>query len=119
MSDHELDKFTVSYIETALWAEGYGLEYDEDWIDENDLKEIISDCKDFQEQAHELIEGHEIQASHDFYLTRNGHGSGFWDGDWPEEDGEKLTEISKSYGAHQAFLADDMADDFDTIYFHS
>ena len=21
-------------------------------------------------------------AGHDFWLTRNGHGAGFWDGDW-------------------------------------
>jgi len=36
----------------------------------------------------------EAQAGHDFWLTRNGHGAGFWDGDWPET-GDALTEASK------------------------
>ncbi len=37
------------------------------------------------------------QLGHDFWLTRNGHGAGFWDGkdnnEWSLEDGDKLTEI--------------------------
>lgn len=33
----------------------------------------------------------------DFHFTRNGHGAGFWDGDWGE-DGKVLAEMSKPYG---------------------
>lgn len=25
-------------------------------------------------------------AGHDLWLTRNGHGAGFWDGDWRDHD---------------------------------
>jgi hypothetical protein len=38
---------------------------------------------------------------HDFFLTRNGHGAGFWDGDY--KNGEKLTEIAKSFGEDSGF----------------
>ncbi len=31
----------------------------------------------------------------DLYLTAAGHGAGFWDGDWSDEAGDKLTEIAK------------------------
>lgn len=43
---------------------------------------------------------------YDFYLTRNGHGAGFWDrglgelGDW-------LTGIAKPYGAASVYVGDD------------
>jgi hypothetical protein len=36
------------------------------------------------------------QAGHDFWLTQNGHGAGFWDGDWPTY-GEQFTKLSKCY----------------------
>ena len=37
------------------------------------------------------------QAGHDFWLTRNGHGAGFWDGDW-QKYGEMFTKIAQSFG---------------------
>lgn len=36
------------------------------------------------------------QAGHDFWLTTQGHGAGFWDGDWPVY-GDMLTKLSKCY----------------------
>jgi hypothetical protein len=46
-------------------------------------------------------------AGHDFALTRNGHGAGFWDGDLPEELGERLTEASETSGAVELYLGED------------
>jgi hypothetical protein len=37
-------------------------------------------------------------AAHDWILTREGCGCGFWDGDWEKNMGEKLTELSKTFG---------------------
>lgn len=48
-----------------------------------------------------------LQAMHDFFLTRNGHGAGFWDGDWPEAEGKILTAVSKSFGESQPYVGDD------------
>ena len=45
-------------------------------------------------------------AGHDFWLTRNGHGAGFWDrglGDL----GERLTALCKTYGEKDPYVGDD------------
>jgi hypothetical protein len=36
-------------------------------------------------------------AGHDFWLTRERHGAGFWDGDWTH--GDELTKIAHSFGS--------------------
>lgn len=41
------------------------------------------------------------QAGHDFHLTRNGHGCGFWDGDWPEPQGTVLTSWANTFGTSE------------------
>lgn len=76
---------------------------------------IADDCARFQALAADLIphgcrRNNEYsdyqQAGHDFWLTRNGHGCGFWDGDWPEV-GDKLTAIAKQFPEVTAYLGDD------------
>ena len=47
------------------------------------------------------------QAGHDFWLTRNHHGAGFWDGDWPAPYDQLLTVGAESYGEFQTYLGDD------------
>ena len=47
------------------------------------------------------------QAGHDFWLTRNGHGAGFWDGDWSDNYAEMFTKGSKGYGQVDVFKGDD------------
>lgn len=44
---------------------------------------------------------------HDFWLTRNGHGSGFFDGDYEYLLGELLTDIAQSSGESYLYLGDD------------
>jgi hypothetical protein len=79
------------------------------------MEQIKVDCAEFQRLAGGLIPGgcnrsneySELeQAGHDFWLTRNLHGAGFWDGDWPEV-GDKLTAISEQFGELWAYLGDD------------
>ena len=38
------------------------------------------------------------QFGHDLWLTQNGHGSGFWDGDWDDEFGNVMTSYAHSVG---------------------
>lgn len=78
------------------------------------LASILADCAQFQatdayrkvreaednEELGDLFEtdgGVSSQAGHDFWLTRNGHGAGFWDGDWPEPHGEALCGVAESF----------------------
>jgi len=47
-------------------------------------------------------------AAHDFMLTRNGHGTGFWDnGRWQEPWGNQLAELAESFGEFYAYLSED------------
>jgi len=47
------------------------------------------------------------KAAHDFILTRNGHGAGFWDGDWCQPWGDKLTELCRKFGELNCYVGDD------------
>jgi hypothetical protein len=85
-----------------------------DWsysdIDAKSLKEIIADCEGFMDECAEadidLEEDWGLEeAGHDFWLTRNGHGAGFWDRG-KGGLGNKLTEMAKAYGSVRAVIAD-------------
>jgi hypothetical protein len=46
-------------------------------------------------------------AGHDAWLTRQGHGSGFWNGDWPNGIAEGLDRLAKEFGEFSLYLGDD------------
>lgn len=69
------------------------------------LDAIVADCAKFQSD-NDLSEGRIERAGYDFWLTRNYHGSGFWDGDWPLT-GDTLTAASKDYGTFNLYVGDD------------
>lgn len=103
----KLDEFTQGYITAMLWIEndpdtGKPLDKNADLtLSQSALQKISEDCKVFQEKAGDLIAGRENDAGHDFWLTRRGHGCGFWETpDWPEADGEVLTNLAKEFGEH-------------------
>ncbi len=82
------------------------------------LASVVEDCAAFQRAAADHIAAGCLrttaapysdgeQAGHDFWLTRNGHGAGFWDGDWPEPAGDVLTTLSKTYRPQDWYMGDD------------
>lgn len=131
------DEAFASYVGCMLWSEndideeGNGepldANFDENDIDADALAEMRSDLADFLHANKSLLypgdEGptalrglksagawtREEQAAHDFCLTRNGHGTGFWDRPeiWGEENAEKLTEAAKVYGTQGLYVGDD------------
>jgi hypothetical protein len=120
-SINALDPFTRAYIQAALWSStddgGTPLDskYDIDDIAPDTLKAMIEDCKQFQQQNAAILTGcnrgsgeytEDSAAGHDFWLTRCGHGAGFWDGDWPE-NGDALTAASKKFGDADLYVGDD------------
>ena len=44
---------------------------------------------------------------HDLLLTRNHHGAGFWDGDWPKGVGKRLTDAADRLGEVYPYVGDD------------
>lgn len=92
------------YLETARWVNELAEDYDDAFTSDDYLRRISKELIDFWNRAGHLFAEEEIERGHiehDFFLTRNGHGSGFWDGDYKE--GDKLTEIAKSFGQDDGF----------------
>jgi hypothetical protein len=117
-----MDNFTRAYIETMLWAstgdDGEPLDATHGPADiaPEALAEIVQECAAFQaDNAADIDAGPcragrspgDVAAGHDFFLTRNGHGAGFWDGDWPDDAGERLTAAAKSWGSAEPYVGDD------------
>lgn len=121
-----LDEFTMAYLEAALWStndesddnggEPMDKNYDFDDIAPEALEKVKADCAKFQaDNADWINRKHclnysttpEARAGHDFWLTRNGHGAGFWDGDWSKESEAVLTVASKKFGEVNPYVGDD------------
>jgi len=111
------EKFFRAYVACALWSstdeaneQGGSMmdgNYDIDDINSQSLEEMRADCLDFWEAQSELLEGLDPeQCGHDFWLTRNGHGAGFWDRGL-EELGDKLSEACRPYGECYLYVGDD------------
>jgi hypothetical protein len=104
-----MDEFTRAYVECALWTshddDGETLDgaYDVYDVDLDSLREMVDDCQAFQ--SDNGISG--AAAGQDFWLTRNRHGAGFWDGDYPPADGRRLTEAAHVYGSCALYIGDD------------
>ena len=65
------------------------------------------DIDQFIEKAGSLLNNLNMkQVMYDFWLTRNGHGTGFWDRKLGEI-GEKLTKIAESFGECHLYVGDD------------
>jgi hypothetical protein len=115
--EEAVEEFLASYIETALWSsmdesnpEGgdpMDANYGSEDIHPDTLKEMEKDSRDFLQTNWRDIDGKFSLAGHDFWLTRNHHGAGFWDGDWPKEIGRRLTEASHPYGGFNLEIGDD------------
>ncbi len=111
----KLDDFTNAYIEAALWAEcdDNDVPFDNRYeIAPGTLAAMIADCERFQQENSADLNLYDhgtsstANAGHDFWLTRNRHGAGFWDrGD--EAVYERLTQAAHAYGEVSLYLGDD------------
>jgi hypothetical protein len=76
------------------------------------LEAIKADCREFQIKCGGDLcqirpEGYTAtMAGHDFWLTRNGHGAGFWDRGLGRY-GDRLTAAAKAFGEVDVYLDDD------------
>ena len=101
-----VDDFTMHYIATGLSLadEDAGRNVFADDLAPESLAKIKQECADFQAANPSVSENSAI-AGQDFWLTRNRHGAGFWDGDW--EDGDALTQAAHACGERNLILGDD------------
>jgi hypothetical protein len=100
----DVDSFTHAYLECAEWCgvdeeerEAFELSVSPKWSNEA-IRKAIQDCDDFRSVVGSLLDGiDDEQAGHDFWLTRNGHGAGFWDRGLGKI-GDQLTKEAQVYG---------------------
>lgn len=84
-------------------------EYGTDDIDESSRDEMRADCQSFAESNIADLAGMDPgQAGHDFWLTRNHHGAGFWDRGLGAR-GDRLTASAEPYGESNLYAGDDGA----------
>lgn len=129
-----ISPFTRHYIICALWSETGDDEepldktYDVDSLAPEALQRAEEDCTKFQTENAELLarayedpaylrifsaHKHECDnriealAGHDFWLSRNGHGSGFFDRGLDDEVGDGLQEAAQKFGTVDLYVGDD------------
>jgi hypothetical protein len=88
--------------------------YDEGDLNAEALASLTSDAHDFYEAHVADLRASTLdmsQLGHDFWLTRNGHGAGFWDHGHISDEADpalaRLTDASKPYGEQSLIVADD------------
>lgn len=114
--DFERDML-CGYAECALWSSTHTTEEHEDCpmdsvADTSDIsdelwEEFREDCNAFADANEDDLAGMDSgQAGHDFWLTRNHHGAGFWDRGLGEK-GDRLTSAAHVYGGVDLWLNED------------
>jgi len=112
--------FLLAYVEAALWSStddnedpldgNYGIED----IDPGTMRRMRADCAKFLRENEDDINAGSLddsvdddeKAGHDFWLTRCGHGAGFWDGDWPSPADKRLTDAAHAFGEVNLYVGD-------------
>ena len=109
--DFDIDKVLNSYLETALWAEGGDdskmdsksiLDIDNESKEES-KKDIIDFIKKAEEIAPEELKTYnEESLGHNIWLSRNGHGAGFFD-----DNNDQLQDIAREMDSKYIYVGDD------------
>lgn len=105
-TSRNVDEILKHYLMAALWST---LHNDDEYLDHyysiDDVsgeakQKAKSDVEKFLAEAGPYIgdKASDEQIGHDFLLTRNDHGAGFWDRGDLYLDGDRLTEIAKTFG---------------------
>ena len=117
MKELNLKAFVASYLLTAAWVT-VDSRYECEKFTKLAQEQAKEDCLEFirlvkerfgEEKGLELltIEGNDLSylAPHDFWLTRNGHGAGFWDKEekYGEAEAVILTEICEEIGVCECY----------------
>jgi hypothetical protein len=119
----DVDQILSGYLEAMLWSstdmdEGnknlddkYDVEDISDELEAASIKDIETFLKKAEEKGVDLSKYNNSQIGHDLWLTRAGHGAGFWDGDYKLDedgkDGDILTEIAEALGNREPYVGDD------------
>lgn len=95
-------RFMAGYTDAALWTNPSSR-----GISPALEAAMLADARKFLSKAEVMLPINEMdRAGHDFWLTRNREGAGFWDGFWGE-DGDALTELAHEFPEADVYVGDD------------
>jgi hypothetical protein len=114
------DVLEDAYIGALLWSETdedgapLDMNYTAGDIDAAALSTLMHDARAFYLACSDLLRDENMteharpsaaldMAGHDLALTKNGHGSGFWDGNWKEPAATILTYAAKAQGERHLY----------------
>lgn len=107
----ELPVFLQAYLKCAFWVPG------DDKVDEKSVSDMDEDSyAQMRGAAYSFMSEHRAdigdnleQAGHDFWLTRNHHGAGFWDRPevYGQEQCDRLTDAAHEWGEADLYVGDD------------
>lgn len=106
-----MERITQAYIACALWSstddngEPLDRRYGSERLTKSARRAMRADVWDFVAAHKETLEASGLsdeQIGHDFWLTRNGHGTGFWDRGHGRI-GEALTKAAKAHGVQDLY----------------
>jgi hypothetical protein len=110
--------FIQAYLDAAIWAEqghiidvadrpsGNNLTVDD--FETNTLEALKAMAHVFYNTHGDGIDRARIvEAATDLWLTQNGHGAGFWDGDWAEPEASEYVETAKTLREVELYVGDD------------
>lgn len=115
MKTPDIQNILDHYITCALWSsiddnqDPMDSNYDESDIHPDTLAKMEAEIVDFvgllERENVNWDDCSEEQFGHDFWLTRNGHGAGFWDRGF--KNGDLLTKWAGSFGSCDLYVGDD------------
>ena len=105
--------FFMAYLECAEWTNtedapplAKPLPRDGRSFSDEATQKARSDCEKFVKDNAELLRGLDSeQCGHDFWLTRNHHGAGFWDRGLGDQ-GKQLTRAAQKFPEQHTWIND-------------
>lgn len=115
LKNRDINTIVQAYLLCAVWSsndeEGNPLDdnYGPDDADAETRQKAVEDCTQFLALCDgaklDLKDWSDGQIGHDFWLTRNGHGAGFWDRGRGDV-GEKASDIACTFSSVNVWAAD-------------
>ena len=108
-----IQRIAYYYVDSLLWS--IEVNFDRKDLSPDAVTTIIEDCTSFvnaviEKYGSKFVEQYQVELGHDFCMTRNGEGLGFWDGDWDQltdDNGDWLTELANTYHQINPYYGDD------------
>lgn len=119
ITDERIEEILTHYMICALWSSNNIDSEREEPLDQNySIADISDDTKEkmkadvtkFLTDNLEALNASGLedkQIGHDFWLSRNGHGAGFFDHSLDKDIEDKLMEASRKFGTIDLFVNDD------------